>query len=288
MDCYEKKIGKNNYPVVSDLTLPNGVVEIEPMFASHDTNLISITIPSTIKVVSTAAFNQCKNLQKVVFSEGVETSSRDAFRGTNSLCELVIPSTYNGTIDLPMEARSGSNIRGNSHYDASSFEEDQERILRVKIKRGAKSFVFNIRRGDIPNITISNNRINIKCNNSPIIFVDCTTLEPGEYDITNGSINKRQMVSSNNNSQNEVSGGNLEAIFQQAISDNLVDDDFTDIGLDATGKAEVISIMREIFMKQAAMNIVRNDSNHITRIFNEAVRILEEKKTKTDKGTHRY
>ena len=139
-----KRIGKNNYPVTQHLTLPIGVVEIDQLFASHDTNLLSVNMPGTIKVIPPGAFNQCKNLQSIVFNEGVETSARDAFRGTNNLRMLELPSTYNGVIDLPMEARAGSNVRGNSRYDGKNFAEEQNSILKIKIRRGTKQFEFNI------------------------------------------------------------------------------------------------------------------------------------------------
>lgn len=57
-----KKIGKNNYPIVKDLVIPSGVTELDDMFASHDTNLISVQVPGSIKKVPTYAFNQCRNL----------------------------------------------------------------------------------------------------------------------------------------------------------------------------------------------------------------------------------
>ena len=39
-----KKIGRNNYPVVQDLVIPNGAIELDTLFASHDTYLKSIDI----------------------------------------------------------------------------------------------------------------------------------------------------------------------------------------------------------------------------------------------------
>ena len=137
-----KKIGKDNYPIVNNLVIPNGVETIEPMFASHDTNLISVDIPGTIKKIPAEAFNQCKNLQSIIMHEGVEAAENNSFRNTNNLHTLKIPSTFNGRVNLPMEARSGSSRRGNSKYDGRTFEQEKEMILSIFIKRDDKEFII--------------------------------------------------------------------------------------------------------------------------------------------------
>jgi len=289
-----KKIGKNNYPIVQNLTLPNGVVEIEPLFASHDTNLLSVNIPGTIKVIPQGAFNQCRNLQSVVFNEGVETSERDVFRGTNNLRTLEIPSTYNGVIDLSMEQRMVSNLRGNSKYDGKNFTEEQNNILKVMIRRGSKTFEFDIRRGETPNIEIRQNKIQIKCSSQQqIISIDCESLEQGIYNIENGNVRMQQQVSSRptpvkptttqipptqSTDQQEELSGKIELIFQKAIMENLEDEDFKFAGLYGSDRAQVIEYMRDMFMKQVSLNILRTDYNNINRIFTEAVNMFEREK----------
>lgn len=289
-----KKIGRNNYPIVQNLTLPNGVVEIEPLFASHDTYLLSVNIPGTIKVIPQRAFNQCRNLQSVVFNEGVETSGRDVFHGTNNLRAIEIPSTYNGVIDLSMEGRSASNPRGNSKYDGKNFMEEQNNLLKITIKRGSKTFEFDIRRGEITSIEIRQNKIQIKCNSQQqIISIDCESLEQGIYNIENGNVRMKQQVSSQptpvkppitqkppiqaTNKQEELSS-KIELIFNKAITDNLEDEDFEFAGLYGSDRAQVIHYMRDMFMKQVSLNIIRTDYNNINRIFIEAVRMLEQEK----------
>lgn len=232
-----KKIGAHNYPVVQYLVLPNGVVEIEKLFASHDTNLIYVNIPGTLKVIPFGAFNQCRNLRSVIINEGVETSMEKVFYGTNKLCTLVLPSTYNGTIKLPMESRDGSNIRGNSKYDVKGFADEQKQILNIKIKRENKSFEFNIKRGEQPTIEIKQNSIKIKCVSwQQEIVIDCMELHPGIYDIENGTIKIHQSqdyqektISQNTNKmQNSQKGleqeemmDELDIIFQKAYRDNI-------------------------------------------------------------------
>lgn len=285
-----KKIGRNNYPIVQHLNLSNGVAEIEPLFASHDTNLLSVNIPGTIKVVPQGAFNQCKNLEKIVFNEGVETSERNVFRGTNNLHTLEIPSTYNGVIDLPMEARAGSNIRGNSKYDGKRFEEEKNSILKIKIKRGTKEFEFNIRRGEEPNINIMQNRIQIKCKSQQqTIFIDCDNLKQGIYNVENGVLMTHKQAFTQSTSQKPVTyqtqqkqevTNKLELIFQKAIADNLDEEDFKFARIYGEDKNKVIKYMWEMFLKQASLNIVRTDSNNIDRIFTDAIRMLKEEKEK--------
>lgn len=294
-----KKIGRNNYPVVQHLNLPSGVTEIEQLFASHDTNLLSVNIPSTIKIIPQGAFNQCKNLEKIVFNEGVETSEKNVFRGTNNLHTLEIPSTYNGVIDLPMEARAGSNIRGNSKYDGKRFEEEKDSILKIKIKRGPKEFEFNIKRGEEPSIYIMQNRIQIKCKSQQqAIYIDCDNLKQGIYNVENGVLTThkqtftqssppqqttyqtQQKQTTNQSQQQKEITNKLELIFQKAVADNLDEEDFKFAGIYGEDRNKVIKYMWEMFSKQASHNIVRTDNNNIDRIFTEAIRMLEEEKEK--------
>ncbi len=276
-----KKIGKNNYPIVHHLNIPNGVVEIAPLFATHDTNLLSVNIPGTIKTIPQGAFNQCRNLQSVVFNEGVETSERDVFRGTNNLQLLEIPSTYNGIIDLPMEARPVSNKRGNSKYDGTRFKEEESSTLKIKVKRGEKAFEFDIKRGERPSISIEQNKITIKCNESQqIISIDCNTLEDGVYNVENGNLVAKQSVKQSVDSKNtpEKLDDKLEQLFQKAIRVNLEDEDFEIEGLFGSDRDKVIQYMHEAFMFQASMKIIRTDAISINKLFQDAINKLEQER----------
>jgi len=75
-------------------------------------------------------------------NEGVETSGISAFYGTNNLRTLVLPSTYDGKIELPMISKenakptlfmkpeyiedAGLIIRRGPGYDGKRFEEEQK------------------------------------------------------------------------------------------------------------------------------------------------------------------
>lgn len=232
-----KKVGAKNYPVEKELVLPKGIIEIDKAFASHDTNLISVNIPGTLKIIPQDAFNQCKNLQTVILNEGVETSLSNVFRGTNNLHTLFLPSTYNGRIELSMENRPLSNVRGNSIYDGKRFAEEQQGTLSIKIVRPDevlvyKRFVFNIKRGEQPVIEVKGNIIKIKCANHPqIICIDCSRLEEGIYNIQNGriEIQKSQPFQERRDIKENASAPiiqsdpqeELDIIFQNAYRDNI-------------------------------------------------------------------
>lgn len=69
-----------------------GVVTI-PESCFRGTHLKKITLPDTVKKISTAAFSDCSNLQTIVLNEGLETIESSAFSMLPSLVELTVPST---------------------------------------------------------------------------------------------------------------------------------------------------------------------------------------------------
>ncbi len=53
--------------------------------------LNEITIPGSVKIIEPYTFQYCKTLKKVIFKDGVETISENAFFGSNLIEEIVIP-----------------------------------------------------------------------------------------------------------------------------------------------------------------------------------------------------
>lgn len=272
-----KKIAAHNYSLTPEkhLIIPEGVVEIAPFFATHDTNLLSATIPGSIKTIPKFAFNQCKNLQKLTINEGVEKSENDFVRGTNNLLLLRIPSSYNGTIDLSMDSRSCG------EYDGKNFEIEMNNIVKIIIRRENKSFEFNIKRGEMPQIYIRQNTISIKCKSQEqAISLNCESLEQGIYNIENGIIKKQEPLQSKtqiNVSQpqeknQQMSPQELESIFRNAIEEQLLPEDFED--LSDADREKVISLMRERFMNAARLGTIRTDPNFINRLFTQALTSL--------------
>ena len=280
-----KKIGKGNYPVVQKLVLPNGVVEIDPLFASHDTYLVSVTIPGTIKDIPQGAFNQCRNLQSVIISEGVETSGKDVFRGTNNLRLLEIPSTYNGTINLSMEARAVSSPRGNSKYDVTRFNDELNEELHIKIKRGEKIYEFKMKRGEQPEIKIWQNNIQIRCiNQQQVISINCDVLEQGLYNIENGIIDVKKHESTYSTStqtmkqptkQEEEVSEKLDIIFQNAYREYITRrEDFRVLSTPVKMKIKVT--MRQFFLQNVKRSgKINDDYDTFDNMFGKVLKELD-------------
>lgn len=302
-----KRIGRGSYPIVKELILPNSVVEIEKMFASHDTNLVYVNIPGTVKTIPESAFNQCKNLQRVILNEGVETAMLDSFRGTNSLRSLVLPSTFNGTIALSMDPRGTTNARGNSKYDPKRFEEDQNAILSIRITRGNKVFEFNMKRKEQPTLAIRRNIIKISCSSQQqMISIDANRLQSGTYSIENGTlIPEQEPISQKTEEKNEAYPQNkngtqndiqdrmdrLDAIFQNAYRDNITGrDDF--VGLSNADKMKIKKAMRTLFFQIVEQfGTVNTDYGTFDYLYNRVLKeikldaTLQDNETTTDFGS---
>ncbi len=61
--------------------------------AFSGTNIKSIEIPGSVKVVPRGIFSRCKILETVILNEGIEAIDATAFRNSTSLTEIVIPDT---------------------------------------------------------------------------------------------------------------------------------------------------------------------------------------------------
>ena len=91
---------------------PNADSEYLPVteigWFSQRGNIIRITIPSTVTVISNGAFSKCTNLNSINIPEGVTSIGNRAFEDCTSLTTITIPSTvksigeyaFNGCINL--------------------------------------------------------------------------------------------------------------------------------------------------------------------------------------------
>ncbi len=285
-----KKIGKDNYPIVKNLVIPNGVEIIKPLFASHDTNLISVDIPGTLKKIPVYAFNQCKNLQTIIMHEGVETAEINSFFNTNNLHTLKIPSTFNGRIDLTMEAREGTNPRGNSKYDGKNFEQEKKEIMSVFIKRGDKDYEFKIKRGDCPIINISQNNIIIYITNGPGIDINCNSLKSGVYQIDNAKLiaveNKEKPDPIKKTDELPIEEQIIIA-FQEAYKECVVArEDFKSLSFQ--DKIKVKNYIRDSFIKNIEMTGKINTSfSAFDNWFNKAINEINSMEIDQDNIKHR-
>lgn len=89
---YAKNLYLNNV-LLTDLVIPEDVVEINHGTFAYCESLKSITIPSTVKTIGNSAFRSCINVTDVKISEGVESIGDYAFHSMDSIEEISIPKT---------------------------------------------------------------------------------------------------------------------------------------------------------------------------------------------------
>jgi hypothetical protein len=91
---------RDNAP--SDITIPESfsyegkeytVTEIVDNAFSSNTDIISVTVPSTVRSIGSNAFDGCTSLRKVVLNEGLKSIGDDAFANCSALKEIKLPST---------------------------------------------------------------------------------------------------------------------------------------------------------------------------------------------------
>lgn len=83
--------------------IPEGTVEIEPEFFEDCKGLVSVEIPSTVRVIGYGAFFGCTGLTSVVIPESTVEIQECAFKGCTALSDVVIPE---GT-DISFDAFEG-------------------------------------------------------------------------------------------------------------------------------------------------------------------------------------
>ena len=83
---YSDFIDANGHAVI-----PDGLTEIEETAFEHCHNLVSVEIPSSVKVINYGAFFDCTGLTSVVIPEGVEEIQECVFRGCTSLTDVTLP-----------------------------------------------------------------------------------------------------------------------------------------------------------------------------------------------------
>ena len=102
-DAFETVGQMGRFPALEAVTIPDGVVQIEPEAFWGCASLKEVVIPDSVEYVGTMAFYCCTNLTRLVVGSGVgyidaplfswwdETAERDRY-GSTSLKELVVAS----------------------------------------------------------------------------------------------------------------------------------------------------------------------------------------------------
>lgn len=99
----------------SDVNIPFGVVSIGRCVFRDYTDLTSIHLPNSLKIIDWGAFEYCQNLISINIPEGITTIGDKAFYGCKSLVSLTIPSSVKKIGDEAFENIPNVNYRG-SHY----------------------------------------------------------------------------------------------------------------------------------------------------------------------------
>ncbi|MBQ7958049.1 MAG: leucine-rich repeat domain-containing protein [Clostridia bacterium] len=73
----------------------------------YNNRIKTVTIPSTVKTIGTHAFGEMKNLQNVVFSEGIITIKDFAFANCNNLQQINLPESL---VDFNLNSFEGTSI----------------------------------------------------------------------------------------------------------------------------------------------------------------------------------
>ena len=69
--------------------VPEGTVKID-FGCFRNTDIETVTLPSSLKEIGCEAFGWCRNLKEVILSDGLESIMNGCFRGT-SIKEIIIP-----------------------------------------------------------------------------------------------------------------------------------------------------------------------------------------------------
>ena len=79
----------NDHPTITDVTIPNGIIEIPDVALLNYSSLESVTIPSSVKTIGIDAFSNCK-LKSITIPDSVITIGMRAFLNCASLKSVTI------------------------------------------------------------------------------------------------------------------------------------------------------------------------------------------------------
>lgn len=87
-----------------DIYIPEGIKEINGFFSDiilNDVkkNIITVSFPSTIKIIGVNEFKHCRKLNNIILPPGIEEIRGSAFRGT-SITSVILPNIQNFKKDL--------------------------------------------------------------------------------------------------------------------------------------------------------------------------------------------
>ena len=197
-----ERLGTYGYNLTHDgkLIINDKIIELEKMFASCDKRIKSVEMFGKVKVIPIYAFNQSDNIEKVILHEGIEKAEDFAFRGTNRLKQVKIPSTFSGKFVAPTEKRS-----------QESYKDAEKSYVNIEVSYKGNTYSFNIKRTELELFDINSNKITF--NNR--ISLDMNTLKSDEiYKIVNNniSVEKKNIESNEKQKVNVQDSVNMDTI----------------------------------------------------------------------------
>ena len=123
---------------IQRVIIGEGVTEINRNYFCDFPNITSVTLPSTMKKIGSAAFENCENLESVTLNEGLETISMSAFRECVSLKTIHLPASLT---QLDSRTFAGCALsftvdEANAMYSAVDgvlFNKDKTTLLQCKL-----------------------------------------------------------------------------------------------------------------------------------------------------------
>ena len=98
-----KKIGPNAFYGCTNLasvTIPEGLEEIG-MYAFYQSDIVSVTFPSSLRTVAQGAFANCKSLKTAVLNEGLEVLGTNEYKDNGDWYSGVFQGSVIESVTLP-------------------------------------------------------------------------------------------------------------------------------------------------------------------------------------------
>ncbi|MBR4063417.1 MAG: leucine-rich repeat protein [Clostridia bacterium] len=157
---------------IDQIVVPDGVTTIN-LAAFSGSNIISVTIPETVKVINNYAFYNCRKLKEVYIAGGVEKINYNAF----SRCSSIISFVYDGSSEQWEAVSKGNDWNYNSDFT-------------VKFMVAADGHIHNLVKIDAvaPSCTTTGLTEGLKCSVCEEVFklqekVTALGHKPGEWKV---------------------------------------------------------------------------------------------------------
>ena len=156
IDFYDNPLGKarhlysNENTEITSLTIPSSVTSISSVAFRSCSGLTSVTIPSSVTSIGSSAFSYCTGLTSVTISEGVTSIGNSAFRDCTGLTSITIPSTVTSIGDYAFNSSTilsvVSMINNPNRIYADTFDKNTFMNASLYVPAGTKE-IYKVRDG---------------------------------------------------------------------------------------------------------------------------------------------